>query len=482
MDFSLFTNAIKASDIRTPGHPDLANIIRLDLGCVPMTGLMERAGMEIDIPYLHDLSGRISNQMLVVAKDIHSYVPQSVLDKFVIDSINIDSPDQVSELLFNALKIGAGKKLKMTKTGDRVSTGKKQLEAYREAHPVMPLMLEYRELSKLKSTYVDKLPRIAVVHPKSVECPLCGWRHWTDSPRVHTRIVGTRTSTGRYASRPNLQNIPVRTKLGQEVRAAFVAGMGYKLVCADYGQIELRLLAHFSNEPRMQDVFWANGDLHTYTASLIFNKKMEFIDPIFERLPAKSVGFAIAYGETDKGLHQQMMITKPPPSDPRSKGWAEMWSLPNCTRFLEQWHSAYPAVLPYMKEQHYRARRYGFVYDLFGGIRRIPQVKSHHEHVQEEGLRAAGNMQIQGTAAGIMKLSMILLTEDIEDRLEWSRPLMTIHDELIHQAEEDRAENFGVYVKLSMEEAGNNGGTGEAGYRFRVPIKCEEKVSGRWKK
>ena len=263
-----------------------------------------------------------------------------------------------------------------------------------------------------------------------------------------------------------------------------MAGEGYKLVCADLSQIELRLLAHFAKEQNMIDVFWANGDIHTHTACLIFNKPPGKVDPILERLGCKTLNFLVTYQGTGSGFEQQMNTMRPDKlRDPVNyERWPSLWTLDKCNGFVEDWHKAYPSVRPYMAEQTYRCRRYGMTWDLFGGVRRIPQARSYHEHIQEEGLRAAGNMQIQGTAAGVMKLAMVLLGEDIEDRLEWSRPLMTIHDELIHQVEEDRAESFGEYVKLSMEEAGNNGGSGGVEMRFRVPIKCEEKVSERWKK
>jgi DNA polymerase-1 len=376
-----------------------------------------------------------------------------VLERFV--DFNPDSPDQTAQLLFDYLELGAGRKLARTPSGSRISTGKDQLENLRGEHPVVGLMLEYRQLAKLQTTYVDKLPRIVRWHEQGRGCVLCGGTHWDRaSPRVHCKIVGTRTATGRYASRsPNQQTLPVRTALGREVRASFVAGVGKRLALNDYSQIELRLLAHLANERKMIEVFEQNGDIHLTTAAQVFETDEATAD---QRRAAKAVNFGIVYGETPLGLAAQL-------------GRPVEW----CEDLQRGWFGVYQDVEPYIEQQHYRARRYQFVWDMFGGVRRIPGVRSVHEKVVARALREAGNDEIQGSAAGIMKLAMVALSRDVGVYEKCgASALMTVHDEVIHEVDEDWGVGFEQWVRLVMEDV----------VELRVPVVCEGKVSVRWEK
>lgn len=443
-------------DITLPNKPDLPNIRCLDLSVLPMVEVMQRVGIALDIPHLSRLTVKLRLKEAEAAAKITPHIPQSFLDSFVGKSFNLNSPPQVATLLFDELGIGESRRLRRTRTG-LVSTGKKQLELLDGEHPIVRLVLDYREYVKLRTTYTEKLPRMVVEHDKG-HCSVCGLTHNTNHWRVHTEIPTTRTETGRFASRnPNLQNIPARTELGREVRAAFKAEEGKLLVMCDLSQIELRVLAHLADEQAMKDVFARDGDIHTATAALVFSRPESEVDKLTERVPCKNVNFAVAYGETDAGLQAQLALS------------GLQWSQRRCESFIDQWFAVYPAVQSYMELQHERARRYGKVWDLFGRVRYVPEVRSVHEHVVQAGLRQAGNMPIQSTAAGILKLAMASLHGMESDG---TAPLLPVHDELIYEAHEADAEDWANTVSGLMESC----------CKLDVPIKCEGRTDKRWTK
>src|SRR6185503_4755059 len=286
--------------IELPGHPDLANVRALDLLPIPQICRMMQVGVAIDVERLGEISEILASKMAELELEITSYIPPAYLNAFLAESgddiaINVDSAEQIAELLFKVLKLGEGKDLKRTPSGLRISTGKKQLEKLKRDHPVIPKILEYREASKLKSTYADALPLLAVE-----EGPL---------KVIHTQLPTTRTTTGRLASRkPNLQNIPTRTKMGQMIRKAFIARPGCRLISIDYSQIELRLLADRARERKMIEVFESGGDIHTETAMRAFGiDDPAKVDKISQRNPCKNINFGvcIAHGQqvlTNHGL------------------------------------------------------------------------------------------------------------------------------------------------------------------------------------
>jgi DNA polymerase-1 len=453
------------SGITLPGRPDLENVRRLDIGIIPYVRACRRNGMRIDISGMRVLGRKLASNMERIEGDIGRLLPPGFLEQFTEETFNVDSPDQIAELLYGALGVGRGRNLKTTASGTRISTGKKQLELLRGEHPVIPLVLEYRENSKLKSTYAEALPEIAVRHPKGKGCPVCGRRHYSEEWRVHPEITTTRTSTGRFACKnPNLQNIPTRTELGREIRAQFIAGEGRRLISCDFSQIELRVLAHCANELGMIKVFQQpDGDIHLATAMEVFGLPAEKIDPLLHRLPCKNVNFMIVYGASAMGLQLQLALSK------------VYWTIEQCEDFVAAWFAKREKVRGFLDEQHYHARRYKMVWELGGRIRWVPEVRSSIEKVVEAGLRQAGNHRIQGTAATLMKMAMIGM-EELHRAWEAggldAAPMMTIHDELLYEAEEEEAEGVAVAISRVMD------GVAE----LRVPIKSDWKIGERWKK
>lgn len=471
--------------ITLPGHPDPTNIQRLDLLPLGQIRRMERMGMRIDIDCLKELSIRLDSTMIQLRKDIAEYVPPDQLEKFVgtsgeLGDINPESSEQIAELLYEGLKLGDGVRIKRTKSGRRLTTGKKTLEQLKRQHPIVPLILEYREASKLRGTYADKLPRIAVWHEKGKECSVCGRRHWEGHWRVHTRILTTRTDTGRLASKPNLQNIPARTKLGAEIRKAFVPQVGCKLVGVDYAQIELRLLAHCANEPNMIRIFLEGGDIHLDTAMRAFNiTDPAKVDKMLHRAPCKNVNFGVVYGLGDLGLLDLMALTYAT-ANKELPTWLDVeW----CGQFIQTWFRLYPQAERYLSEQHQRARRYGIVWTPPGRVRLVPEVRSVHERVVAAGLRQAGNMPIQGFAADVMKIGMgrvERMWEEVRGNGVDVEALLTIHDELISEVEEDWAESVLEWKQNEMGKALVDEKSGVE--QCLVPILADGKVMDRWEK
>lgn len=480
------------SGIDLPGKPDLENVRKLDLLPLECIGEMMRYGMAVDIDHFHALTSKLDAEMTELRSEICSYIPAEKLDEFVARSnldedsyipMNVESGAQLGRLLFEVLGIGAGSKLKMTKSGTRLSTGKKQLEQLKRSHPVIPAVLGYREASKLKGTYSTKMPLIAKVHPKN-NC-WCGLRHLSTTKRIHTTILTTRTTTSRLASKnPNLQNIPTRTKNGAEVRRGFVASPGTELVGVDFGQAEMRIGAHYSQDANLIRIFDEGLDPHTDTAMRAFNKTKEEVESklgkVLYRAPCKNVNFGVFYQLGPDGLYDLMAITYAtaglPLPDEIDKDW--------CEQFISKWFELYPDVKGYLETQSYRARRYGVVWDLFGRIRQVPEVRSVHNRVVSAGLRQSGNMPIQATQAEWMKLAMAEVMEVVVKPARrdgiWVWPLITVHDELILEVEEGYGEMVRGQVVEVFERVMEDRETGEN--RCRVKVAADGKVMSRWEK
>lgn len=446
--------------------PDLYNVEILDLGARPAVQAMIRNGSAIDIPYLHELTSQFRSRQAEIAKDIRDLIGREALEQFTATTgdwedieFNPQAPDQVSKLLYEALRLGRSREIKRTPSG-KLSTGKKELEAIRKEHEVVGKILSYREFGKLVNTYTAKLPGLAKWHEKG-ECGVCGRRHHERHPRVHTEFLLTRTDTSRMASKaPNLQNIPVRTEWGRQVRAAFMSAPGTKLVNADYSQEELRLLAHFANEVKMLAVFARDGDIHTATAAWAFGVPEDDVDPLTQRLPSKNLGFMLIYGASARGLQAQLALS------------GLYWSKAECESFIQLYFSTYLGIKGFMEEQAYLARRYGMVWDGFGRPLVIPEVKSAMDSIVEQGIRRAGNYRIQATGGGVMRLALRGV-EEVGD--ESSAPTLTVHDELTLEAEEDQADDTKDLLEAVMLEAWDRCG-------FRTGMKVEGKVMERWVK
>jgi DNA polymerase-1 len=399
---------------------------QVEMPLMPILMRMEMDGVALDLEALRQMARSLGEQMLRLEVEIYNAVGHQ---------FNINSSQQLSQVLFGELKLA---KRKRTKTGYSTDAG--VLENLRGAHPVIDLLLEYRQLSKLKSTYVDALP--ALVNPRT--------------GRLHTSFNQTATATGRLSSSdPNLQNIPIRTELGRQVRRAFVAPDGsgsYRLLSADYSQIDLRILAHMSQDPNLLEVFASGGDIHTSTASQVFGVEAGQVTADMRRV-AKTINFGVIYGISDFGLAQSADLSR--------KDAAE---------FISAYFERYGRVREYMESTKQQARELGYVQTLLGRRRYIPEIDSPNPQVRAAAERMAINMPIQGTAADIVKLAMIAIQREL-DRGPWrTRMVLQVHDELVFEAPVEELGEVGALVREKMEGA----------LSLSVPLRVDLKVGKNW--
>jgi DNA polymerase-1 len=394
---------------------------------LPLSGVladMESEGVAIDVPYLKDMQEDLGGQLAAIEAEVEEVAGQ----KF-----NLNAPQQLAKVLFEDLRLPVGKR---TKTG--YSTDADTLEALREKHPIVGLILEHRQLSKLKSTYVDALPQLVD--------PLSG--------RVHTSFGQASTATGRLSSsNPNLMNIPIRTELGQRIRRAFKASRpGHVMVSADYSQIELRIAAHLSGDPKLLGAFGAGQDIHTATAAAVFKIPIESVDPNQRRL-AKVANFGSIYGQGEYGLSQQLGIT----GDIAREFLAEYWS-------------TYSVLKEYLDGVRRKAREEGVVVSATGRRRAIPDLRSPNFQLRSAAERMAINFPMQSLAADIIKIAMVRLQRELEaDHIE-GRMLLQVHDELLFEVPETELDRFAETVPRIMTGA----------YELETGIEVEAKVGPNW--
>jgi len=320
--------------------------------------------------------------------------------------------------------------------GKTISTAQDVLEGLAAEHEIVKLVLEFRQLTKLKSTYIDSLPL------------LCR------NGRLHTSFNQAATATGRLSStNPNLQNIPIRTELGREIRAAFVAAPGKLLVGADYSQIELRLLAHYSQDPLLLEAYRTGQDIHTLTAAEVFGVPPMLINAEHRRR-AKAVNFGIVYGLSPFGLSQQLGIEQK-----------------EAKRFIEAYFERYAGVRGFIDRTLEQARKDGFVRNLFGRKRPIPDLLSKNPNLRGFAERTAVNTPLQGTAADLIKVAMLHLDRQIRERGLNAKLLLQVHDELVLEAPEAEVETVKSLVKECMEGA----------HELSVPLEVEVRVGGNWR-
>jgi DNA polymerase-1 len=398
----------------------------IDLPLVPVLARMEEAGVAIDRAVLDKMSQRLEGEIDAKAKEIW----QCCGEEF-----NINSPKQLGEVLFN--KLNLPKPVKYGK-GRTISTAVDVLEGLAAEHQAPKLVLEYRQLSKLKSTYVDALP--ALLNPAT--------------GRLHTTFDQTGTATGRLSSaNPNLQNIPIRTELGREIRAAFTAAPGHLLLAADYSQIELRLLAHYSKDPLLVEAFRRGDDIHTLTASQVFGVPPLMVTPDHRR-QAKVVNFGIVYGLSAFGLSQNLGIE---PSDAK--------------KFIEAYFEKYRGVRAFIDRTTEETRRDGSVKNLFGRVRPIPDINSKNFNLRGFAERTAVNTPLQGTAADLIKIAMIRIDAAILERGLKSHMTLQVHDELVFEVPESEMAGMRTLVRELMESA----------YPLSVPLMVEIGVGKNWR-
>ena len=488
--------------VELTGKPDLQNVMKLDSLPMEAIGEMSRIGFAIDREWFWELSSRLEREMRELRAEICSYIPSEKLEEFISRSgmdeedddgesnldwspMNVDSNEQLATLFFDVLGIGKGRQLKMTKGGDRISTGKKQLEQLKRDHPIVAPVLAYRERAKLKSTYSDALPLWAKFHPRGKGCQVCELDHWVDSWRIHGEFPTTRTTTGRIAHRkPNTGNIPARTELGGQIRKGFVATEGTELVFCDWGQFEMRLGAHYSLDSNLLRIFHEGLDPHTDTAMRAFKKFKEECETkqgkMLYRAPCKNVNFGVFYGLSGPGLLDLMGVTYATAGLPLPDWCTVEW----CENFIAEWFGLYPGVQRYIDNQHYRSRRYGIVWTLCGRVRRVPEIYSVHGRIQSAGLRQAGNAPIQGTQADLNKIGIAEVQDTVVKRFRAENihcwPVVTVHDELGLEVQQ----GYGELVKYEMErvfsEVMRDRDTGE--WMCAVPITSDGKVMNRWEK
>jgi DNA polymerase-1 len=394
----------------------------IELPLAPLLYRMERAGLRVDTKVLSELSKYLGEELEKLTLKIYKVAGRE---------FKINSPKQVGDVL-EELNISSGRK---TSTG-RVSTSKAVLEELAQNFDLPRLIIEYRELDKLKTVYTDSLPsQIA------------------EDGRIHGQLNQTVTATGRLSSsEPNLQNVPIRTELGRRIRRAFVAEKGNKLVSADYSQLELRLLAHVTHDPVMLDAFQKDDDIHERTARLVFNAKTK--EELKEaRRFAKIVNFAIAYAIEPFGLSQRVGISRK-----------------EAKKVIDDYYETYKGVHRFMEEVPVKARELGYVRSIYGRIRPIPGINDRNGNIRGRAEREAINMPIQGTASDIVKIAMLHVDEAIKREGLKARILMQVHDELLLEAPKEEAERVAELLRREMETA----------VELDVPLKVEVGIGDNW--
>ncbi|HEX9423315.1 MAG TPA: DNA polymerase I [Pyrinomonadaceae bacterium] len=377
----------------------------MELPLAPLLFRMERAGLKVDRATLADLSNYLGLELKKLTVKIYGLAGRE---------FNIGSPKQVGEVL-SELEMTSGRK---TSTG-RISTSKAVLEELAQTFELPRLIIDYRELDKLKSVYTDALP-----HQIAAD------------GRIHCLLNQTVAATGRLSSsEPNLQNIPIRTELGRRIRRAFVAEKGNKIISADYSQLELRLLAHITQDPVMLEAFQRGEDIHARTARLVFGAKTD--EELKEaRRFAKIVNFAIAYAIEPWGLSQRVGISRQ-----------------EAKKVIEDYYNTYKGVRRYMEEVPLRAREHGYVRSIYGRIRPLPGIGDRNANIRKAAEREAINMPIQGTASDIVKIAMLRVEEEFKREGIEAQLLMQVHDELLVEAVADTAEHVAEVLKREMESA-----------------------------
>ncbi|OGC77485.1 MAG: DNA polymerase I [candidate division Zixibacteria bacterium RBG_16_40_9] len=413
-------------------HPQLKELelerlfYEVEIPLIDVLAEMELAGVSVDLKILKEVSRYLEKEIDRYTKEIFEMAGQ----KF-----NLNSPQQLAKVLFEDLKL---KPIRRTTKKTHQSTDIQVLEELAKLHPLPKALLEYRQLAKLKSTYVDALPEL--INKKT--------------GRIHTSFNQTVAATGRLSSSdPNLQNIPIRTEIGQKIRKAFVPGSKeFLLMSVDYSQIELRILAHFSEDPTMINSFLNDEDIHTRTASEVFGVSPEDVTSE-QRRQAKIANFAVIYGVSAYGLSQQTDMT-----------------VEEADMFIKIYFKRYPKVAEYIDNIIEKAKKDGFVTTMLGRRRYIPEINSENRQAREFAERIALNTPIQGTAADLIKIVMIRIFEEMKSRACRSKMILQVHDELVFEVYKSELEWLKKMVKDKMENS----------LKLKVPIKVEIGVGENW--
>ena len=398
----------------------------VEMPLVPLLAEMEMNGVLLDRALLMEMSSSLGSDMQRLEKDIYGAVGHQ---------FNINSPQQLSGVLFNELKLQTVQAKRKTQGG--FSTDAATLEELKDAHPVIKFILEYRQLSKLKSTYTDALPML--INPRT--------------GRVHTSFNQTGTTTGRLSSsEPNLQNLPVRGEMGSRIRQAIIAQPGWLLLSADYSQIDLRALAHLSQDSELIDTFLRDEDIHTHTASEVFGVPDAEVTQRMRRA-AKTINFGVIYGMSGYGLQQATDL---------SREEAEL--------FISAYFKRYPGVKNYLEATKKQAAALGYVQTLLGRRRFIPEINSTNRLARESAERMAINMPVQGTSADIIKIAMVNLQREMKKRSMKTMMTLQVHDELVFEVP---PEEMDAIKQLALEIM-------PGAVKLVVPLKIDMKVGRNW--
>jgi DNA polymerase-1 len=405
---------------------------QIEMPLVSVLADMELVGVAIDVPWLQKLSTTMHSKIQELQEQIYEEAKHP---------FNINSTGQLGKVLFEELQLPGRKR---TQTG--YSTDRDVLDSLRGLHPIVDLVTEYRQLIKLKNTYIDALPLLVR----------------SDSGRVHTSFNQCVAATGRLSSsQPNLQNIPIRTEIGRDVRKAFISGNSSEnrlfeeesvLLAADYSQIELRLLAHMADEDRLIAAFEAGQDIHAATAAEVMGVPIEKVDPDSRRL-AKTINFGVLYGMGSYGLARDSGLTQE-----------------EAAKFIELYWSRYPAVRQFMDRTLREGRELGYVSTILGRRRNMPELRSRNGGIRQAAERMAINAPVQGTAADIIKIAMNRVADELRDRGLKSKMQLQVHDELLFEVPKSELETMGDLVCSIMEGAAD----------LTVPLKVDIKYGKNW--
>ncbi len=408
----------------------LALLRDLEMPLLPILAEMERTGVKLDTAWLQELSEELAGRLSYLEQEIYHYADAE---------FNVNSPQQLSEVLFDQLCLPA-RGVRKTKSG-YYSTRAEVLDGLLGEHPIIQAILDYRELAKLKSTYVDALPEL--VNP--------------ETGRVHTSYNQTGTVTGRISStNPNLQNIPIRSEEGRRVRRAFVAEEGWRLVGADYSQVELRVVAHISGDRRMIEAFERGEDIHASTAAAVYGVPIDEVTYDMRRV-AKSVNFGLIYGQSAYGLARELGMT---PED--------------ADAFIKRYFERFPGVEAYMQRVQQEVAEKGYVETLMNRRRYFPELgpgsRASRGRRQVVAMRMAINAPIQGTAADIIKLAMLRLDRALKERGSRARMLLQVHDEIVLEVPKDEVKSLEPLICEAMENA----------FDLVVPLNVEVEIGQNW--
>jgi len=453
----------------SPDAPDADNITRMDLQTLPIISDMHRYGIRLDVPFLQSLSRQIANIKEMCEVEVSAAIGnyQYRTSKNVYEPFKIGSRDHLSQLFFQHLKIQGDDPVPMTEKGKRFEVSEEVLKPFTKRHQAVAPVIEWHSAEKLRNTYTDPLQLLV-----------------DSDHRLHTSFNVTIAATGRLSSsNPNLQNIPVRTELGKQIRNAFIASPGCQLFSSDLSQIEMLWAAHRSQDPVMMDVFLNKQDIHTRTACIVFGLDYEETMTLknlvefkransdqvarysffkqFQRLPCKTVGFGVLYGQTSEGLQASLA----------SEGL--FWTEAQCQQFIDKdFFAAYPRLKDMLERDYSRALRYAMIWCDFGRVRLVPEAKSQFKRIRNEGTRKAGNHPEQSGAQGTCKVAMAELCGVYRDYNKYFRcvPLLQIHDQIIGEADKSIVREVADITAEIMRNA----------TPLSIPIQAEPDVGERW--